>query len=116
MTTTATTTQRYLTDEQIASYRREGYLAIPRLIDAERVEALRRVTDTFVERSRSVSRTDGVFDLDPRHTAAAPVLRRIKNPADNDPLYLWAPHASAARPAPTRRLNLSTRRLSLSRS
>jgi hypothetical protein len=48
MTATATTTQRYLTDEQIASYRREGHLAIPRLIDAERVEALRRVTDTFV--------------------------------------------------------------------
>src|SRR5207249_6014653 len=77
MTTTA---QRYLTDEQIASYHRDGYLAIPRLIDAERVDALRRVTDAFVERSRGVTRSDGVFDLDPRHTPAAPVLRRIKNP------------------------------------
>src|SRR5256885_14707332 len=86
MTTTA---QRYLTDEQIASYQRDGYLAVPRLIDAERVEALRRLTDAFVERSRGVSRSDGVFDLDPRHTAAAPVLRRIKNPADHDPLYAW---------------------------
>ena len=86
MTTTA---QRYLTDEQIASYHRDGYLAIPRLIDAERVDALRRVTDAFVERSRGVTRSDGVFDLDPRHTPAAPVLRRIKNPADHDPLYAW---------------------------
>ena len=59
MTTTIVTTQRYLTEEQIASYHREGYLAIPRLIDAERVGALRRVTEAFVERSRSVSRTDG---------------------------------------------------------
>ena len=57
--TTAATTQRYLTDEQVASYHRAGYLAIPRLIDAERVGALRRVTEAFVERSRSVSRTDG---------------------------------------------------------
>ncbi len=87
--TTTTTTRRYLTDEQIASYQREGYLAIPRLIEPDRVEALRRVTEAFVERSRAVTRTDAIFDLDPRHTAAAPVLRRIKNPADNDPLYRW---------------------------
>ena len=87
--TTSATTQRYLTDEQIASYHREGYLAIPRLIETERVEALRRVTEAFLERSRGVSRTDGVFDLDPRHTVAAPALRRIKNPADNDSLYAW---------------------------
>jgi ectoine hydroxylase-related dioxygenase (phytanoyl-CoA dioxygenase family) len=87
--TTLTTTRRHLTDEQIADYRRDGYLALPRFIEAERVEALRRVTDAFVERSRGVARTDGVFDLDPRHTAAAPVVRRIKNPADHDPLYAW---------------------------
>src|SRR3989440_4706135 len=86
-TTTATT--RYLTDEQIASYHRDGYLAVPRLIDKDRVEALRRLTDAFVERSRTVTRSDAIYDLDPRHTAAAPVLRRIKNPADNDPLYQW---------------------------
>ena len=89
MTTTATTAQRHLTDEQIASYRRDGYLALPRFLDRDRVEALRGVTDAFVERSRGVAKTDAVFDLDPRHTAAAPVLRRIKNPADHDPLYFW---------------------------
>jgi ectoine hydroxylase-related dioxygenase (phytanoyl-CoA dioxygenase family) len=87
--TTTTAPTRYLTDEQIATYQRDGYLALPRFIDPERVQALRRVTDGFVDRSRSVARTDAVFDLDPRHTAAAPVVRRIKNPADNDPLYAW---------------------------
>src|SRR3989442_12979092 len=86
MTTTA---QRHLTDEQVASYHRDGYLAVPRLIDAERVEALRRLTDAFVERSRGVSRSDAVFDLDPRHTADPPVLRRTKNPADHHPPYPW---------------------------
>ena len=86
---TTTTTTRYLTGEQIARYQRDGYLAVPGLIDTDRVEALRRVTDAFVERSRTVTRSDALFDLDPRHTAAAPVLRRIKNPADNDPLYRW---------------------------
>lgn len=89
MAATATATRRYLTDEQVASYHRDGYLAVPRLLEPDRVQALRRVTEAFVERSRSVTSSDGVFDLDPRHSAAAPVLRRIKNPADNDPLYRW---------------------------
>jgi ectoine hydroxylase-related dioxygenase (phytanoyl-CoA dioxygenase family) len=86
---TTTIAQRYLTEEQIASYRRDGYLAVPGVIDAERVQALRRVTEAFVERARRLTRSDAVFDLDPRHTAAAPIVRRIKNPADHDPLYAW---------------------------
>jgi len=86
---TTVTTTRHLTDEQIAAYHRDGYLAVPRLIDAERIEALRWVTDAFVERSCALDRSDAIFDLDPRHTARAPVLRRIKNPADHEPLYRW---------------------------
>jgi ectoine hydroxylase-related dioxygenase (phytanoyl-CoA dioxygenase family) len=78
-----------LTDEQIAQYHRDGYVAVPRLIDPGQVQALRRVTDGFVERSRGVTKSDAVFDLDPRHAPSAPLLRRIKNPADNDPLYRW---------------------------
>jgi ectoine hydroxylase-related dioxygenase (phytanoyl-CoA dioxygenase family) len=85
----ATTTGRYLTEEQVAGYHADGYLILPRVIEMAEVQALRRVTDAFVERSRRLSRGDGVFDLDPRHTADAPVLRRIKNPADHDPLYRW---------------------------
>jgi ectoine hydroxylase-related dioxygenase (phytanoyl-CoA dioxygenase family) len=86
---TKAATGRYLTDEQIARYRRDGYIAVPRVFEGKQVEALRRVTEQFVERARSLSKSDGVFDLDPLHTAATPVLRRIKNPADHDPLYRW---------------------------
>jgi ectoine hydroxylase-related dioxygenase (phytanoyl-CoA dioxygenase family) len=85
----ATAALRYLTEEHVAAYHRDGYLAIPTLIDAERIAALRAVTGEFGERSRSVSRSDAVFDLDPRHTAERPALRRIKNPADHHPLYCW---------------------------
>ena len=84
-----TVTTRWLTEEQVRSYRRDGYVAVPHVIDARRIAELRAVTDEFVARSRSMTKSDAVFDLDPRHTAARPVLRRIKNPADNDPLYRW---------------------------
>jgi ectoine hydroxylase-related dioxygenase (phytanoyl-CoA dioxygenase family) len=86
---TATRTKPCLTDEQVAAYRRDGYLAVPHVLDLDQVEALRRVTDDFVDRSRPLTRSDTVFDLDPRHTAEAPVLRRIKNPADLHALYRW---------------------------
>ena len=81
--------RRHLSDQQIAIYRRDGYLAVPGVIERERIAELRALTEGFVERSRGVAKSDDVFDLDPRHTAAAPVLRRIKNPADNHPLYRW---------------------------
>src|SRR5919108_6235382 len=68
MATTLAT--RYLTEAQIASYHRDGYLAVPSLLDGETVSALRRVTDAFVGRARAVTRSDAIFDLDPRHTAA----------------------------------------------
>lgn len=80
---------RYLTDSHLAAYYRDGYLAVPDLIDRAKIRELRAVTEEFVERSRPVAKSDSVFDLDPRHTATRPVLRRIKNPADNHPLYHW---------------------------
>jgi hypothetical protein len=55
--TSLMTARRYLTDEPVASYQRDRYLALPRFIDMEGVRALRAVTDAFVERSRAVART-----------------------------------------------------------
>jgi phytanoyl-CoA hydroxylase len=85
----AVTRTRCLTDEQVAMYHRDGYVAVPGVIPTETIAELRAVTADFVERSRGVTRSDELFDLDPRHTADRPVLRRIKNPADNHSLYHW---------------------------
>ena len=84
-----TTTVRHLTAVQIAAYHRDGYLAVRHVIQGEQLEALRAVTDEFVEQSRRVLSSGAVFDVDPRHTAERPALRRIKNPADNHALYRW---------------------------
>ncbi len=81
--------RRLLTDEQIDSYRRDGYLALTGVVDSRRIDELRAVTERFVDRSRAISKSDGLFDLDPLHSSQTPTVRRIKNPADNDPLYCW---------------------------
>lgn len=85
----ATLTRRFLTKAQVEAYHAEGYIALPDVIEPARIQALRRVTEAFVDRARRLVRSDDVFDLDPRHSAEAPVVRRIKNPADHDPLYRW---------------------------
>ena len=72
---------------QIASYEANGYLAIEDVLTAAALDELRRVTDEFVEKSRTVTANDGIFDLEPGHSATSPSLRRIKHPLTKHPVY-----------------------------
>ncbi|MBI4552495.1 MAG: phytanoyl-CoA dioxygenase family protein [Candidatus Latescibacteria bacterium] len=76
-----------LTKTQTAFYKKNGYLAVENVLTMDEVEELRRVTDEFVEKSRSVTQHTDVFDLEPGHTPEAPRLRRLKNPAHHHPVY-----------------------------
>src|SRR4029450_10348168 len=67
-----------LTDQQIETYRRDGYLVIPRLIEGEQLAELRRLTDRIVAEARGVSANDDLYDLEPSHSAALPRVRRLK--------------------------------------
>ena len=76
-----------LTAEQIAFYHENGYLVVEDVLSAGELGALRRVTDEFVERSRSVSAHNEVYDLEADHSPARPRLRRIKNPNLHHDVY-----------------------------
>jgi hypothetical protein len=80
-------TPKMLTQKQREAYFADGYLLLERIIPAEWVEKLRRVTDEMVERSRAVAKSDAVWDLEPGHTAASPRLRRLSSPNDHHPVY-----------------------------
>jgi hypothetical protein len=41
----------------------------------------------MVERSRKITQSDKVFDLEPGHTPDAPRLRRVSNPVEHHPVY-----------------------------
>lgn len=77
----------HLTPDQIGTYREQGYLAVRGVFTPDEVRELQRVTDEFVDRSRSVSDHTDVFDLEPGHTAAEPRLRRLKAPHRQHPTY-----------------------------
>ena len=67
-----------LTDQQIETYRRDGYLVIPRLIEGEQLAELRALTDRIVAEARGVAANDELYDLEPSHSATLPRVRRLK--------------------------------------
>jgi phytanoyl-CoA hydroxylase len=67
-----------LTSQQIETYRRDGYLLIPRLIEGEQLAGLRALTDRIVAEARGVTANDDLYDLEPSHSASLPRVRRLK--------------------------------------
>jgi len=76
-----------LSQEEIAFYHENGYLTVENVLSAAELNALRRVTDEFIERSRFISEHNDIFDLEPDHSHDNPRLRRIKEPVSHHEVY-----------------------------
>ena len=76
-----------LSKADIERYNRDGVIVVPNVLSAAEVDALRRATDEFVEKSRAATGHDDIYDLEPGHTAAMPRVRRIKTPDKWHPAY-----------------------------
>jgi ectoine hydroxylase len=78
---------KVLTQKQRHFYFENGYLLLDSIVPMETIERLRAVTNSMVDRSRSITISDAIFDLEPGHTADTPRLRRLSSPVAHDPLY-----------------------------
>ncbi len=78
---------RVLTQTQREFYFREGYLLLEKVIGDEWLRELRAATEEMVERSRKVTQSDRIFDLEPAHRPEAPRLRRVSNPVEHHPVF-----------------------------
>ncbi len=78
---------KILSPAQRQSYFDNGYLLVERAIDETWLRRLRAATEELVERSRSVAKSDAVFDLEPNHQSEAPRLRRVSNPVEQHPAF-----------------------------
>ena len=77
-----------LTPDQISFYRTNGYVHVEDALTPEQLARMRAITDDFIERSRAITESDDVYDLDEGHSAEAPRLTRIKLPHHQHP-YFW---------------------------
>ncbi|NQV58067.1 MAG: phytanoyl-CoA dioxygenase family protein [Alphaproteobacteria bacterium] len=78
---------KVLSQDQREFYFEHGYLLLENFISQDWLDRLWQVTDRFIEKSRAQTKSGGVFDLEPDHTAANPRLRRISQPVVIDPVY-----------------------------
>lgn len=76
-----------LTPEQVQFYRDNGYIVASNVVSKDELSALQKVTDDFIEQSRSVTASNDVFDLEDSHTPQNPRLRRLMKPEQRHPLY-----------------------------
>ena len=78
---------RVLTQSQREFYFSEGYILLEKIIGDEWISRLRDATNEMVEQSRSVTKSDSVWDIEPDHTASSPRLRRVSNPVEHHPVF-----------------------------
>jgi len=78
---------RVLTQAQREAYFNDGFIILEKIIGDEWVKKLRDATDELIERSRKVTKSDAVWDLEPDHRPDAPRLRRVSSPVEQHPVY-----------------------------
>jgi ectoine hydroxylase-related dioxygenase (phytanoyl-CoA dioxygenase family) len=72
---------------QRQAYFDEGYICLANLISEEWLEKLRSALDRQIDISRSISQSDGTYDLEDGHSQESPRLRRISFVDDLDPVF-----------------------------
>jgi ectoine hydroxylase-related dioxygenase (phytanoyl-CoA dioxygenase family) len=77
-----------LSQQQIASYNENGYLLVENVVTPDQLARMRDIALDFIDKSRKVTVSDDVFDLDEGHSAATPKLTRVKLPHKQHP-YFW---------------------------
>ena len=78
---------RVLTQSQREAYFTDGFIILEKVIGDEWIKKLRDATAELVERSRKVSQSDTVYDLEPDHRSDSPRLRRVSNPTEQHPVF-----------------------------
>ena len=84
---------KVLTQKQREFYFENGYVLLEKFLSDDWIERLRAATEEMVDRSRAVTASDAVWDIDKAHTREHPRLRRLSSMNDHHPTF-WE-YASA---------------------
>ena len=76
-----------LSDAERRSFFHNGFLVLPDYVPEAWLARLRAATRELLERSRSVTQSDGIFVLEEGHCAADPRLHRVSSPQDQHPAF-----------------------------
>ncbi len=76
-----------LSASDVASYRANGYLVVPDVLDAPTLAAVSREMARILDGAREVTAHTDVYDLEPGHRHDDPRVRRVKTPHRFFPLF-----------------------------
>jgi phytanoyl-CoA hydroxylase len=76
-----------ISQKQVDTYHREGYIVVENVLDSATVGKVRSVIAGLVAKAKGVTSHTDVYDLEPTHTPESPRVRRIKTPHKVDPLF-----------------------------
>jgi ectoine hydroxylase len=76
-----------LSAAQRDQYFEEGAVVVEGAVPESWLKRLRVASDEIIERSRTVTRSDGQYILEDGHSAEAPRLKRLSSPVDHHPVF-----------------------------
>jgi phytanoyl-CoA hydroxylase len=76
-----------ISDEMVQTYRRDGVIVVPDVLDKDTLGAVRAVLAELVAGAADVTEHTDVYDLEPGHTSDNPRVRRIKAPHKAHPIF-----------------------------
>ena len=76
-----------ISDTQVETYRRDGFIVVEGLVSPDRLSALRQIIAELVAGAAVVDAHTAVYDLEPGHTRADPKVRRVKAPHKVHPSF-----------------------------
>jgi ectoine hydroxylase-related dioxygenase (phytanoyl-CoA dioxygenase family) len=76
-----------LLKEQKSFYEDNGYLLVEDVVSPAQLAKLQSITYDLIEKSKAITESDEIYDLDEGHTSQTPRLTRIKLPHKQDPYY-----------------------------
>lgn len=76
-----------LTQDQISFYFTNGYLLVEDAVTPDQLRRMQDITQGFIDRSRNVTTSNDIYDLDAGHSSETPKLTRIKLPHKQDPFF-----------------------------
>jgi phytanoyl-CoA hydroxylase len=76
-----------ISEQDVQTYRRDGVIVVPDILDADTLSQVRAVIAELVAGSAKTLEHTDVYDLEPGHTAESPRVRRIKAPQKVHPLF-----------------------------
>ncbi|MGB7181567.1 MAG: phytanoyl-CoA dioxygenase family protein [Burkholderiaceae bacterium] len=69
-----------INDDDVAAYRRQGFLVVNNVLSTTELDALRSELDIVVNQASAISENNDVYDLEDSHSPEQPRVRRIKAP------------------------------------